>query len=300
MAWTKIWSELGNGKQDQTTLTYNPKRREATCTVMQTWCGETDDKTTESITLIGATDGTNTVPTVGGVYTIAGVTYYVCTQAIPKRTGPLTFEAQITFAWTYTPTPGTDKYNVSLSFSGQKFTQDAYQDKDGNPVENSAGQSFSPTVKETFYDEIIDVSYNVASDQSATFNDLRGKVNSGSVSFTIRASSRTFDTRCLLLDSASQTDTANPLSDGTITYAVKLRFINRSDSLEDMILDQGYYSLDGSGKLVAITDKYQKPVSAPVKLDGSGGVLSSDADPVFLTFKIEGEADLSSAFTGLA
>lgn len=263
-----------------------------------------------------ASVGGVTIPLVGADYTVEGQTDYTCKQTYPRRTSesPYVIEVQVTYErkFIYQP-PDTSKWNIKISISGSEVTQTAYQgtlvNSDGSPnsdslgagqddLVNSAGQAFDPSVEKTYYDEQITVSYN--STTPPDFSSLRGCTNSSSVSFTISGVSRTFATNQLLLKEYSLSTTATLNDMSTAVWSVSATLIGRTDTFTRHILDQGYYTLDDSGDLVAIKDKYGENLASPARLDGTGNKLGDDAAPVYINFNIEDQADLNPVFDGLS
>jgi hypothetical protein len=266
-----------------------------TSQLIETWIVATDETSrSDPVDALGASvSGGKTLPALGDF-----IGDFQVVRVLPKRNGPYSFTVQVESKWKYTPPPPASKFSVSIDFSGQKFTQDAAQDMNEKPVVNSTGDSFNPTVPETFYDERIEVSYQTTADQSATFKTVRGKVNTSAISFAIQGVSRSFAVREMLCEDVKQSDSL-PLGDGTPVFKVTASFTGRADTYITNVLDQGFYSLD-SGDRAPIKDNAGSPVVTPAMLDGSGNVLAPGADPVFITFKIEKEADFTSIFTGLA
>jgi len=299
--WTMV--DIDGLQEDQVQLTYNADGS-IDAQLIQTWVAVTDyatsgDKSLPTLALTAAVAGGNAVPQITEYLLLGGSsTLYQVTRAMPKRTGPGSFSIQIEAHWKYTPPPPTTKFNVDIDFSGQSFTQDAYQDKSGDAIVNSAWQSFDPTIPEEFYDERIEISYNVTSDQSASFAAVRGCVNNASLSFNIQGVSRTFPERGLKCEDVKQSASL-PLGDGTKVFKVTGSFISRADTYITNVADQGLYQLS-SGALVPCTDGKGKAATTPMLLNGSGVQLAAETAAVFITFKMETEADFSTVFTGLA
>lgn len=301
MAWTKV--EYDTRRQDQTSTTYNPDDQSVQQQTIQTYIAVNDDQTTEPIQAETASAGGNTIPVVGNVYTIGGQAGFLLVRRMPKRTSesPFVFEIQCEFQrkWKQQPAGTPAKWATDISVTGQKFTQDAYQDKDAHPVVNTAGQAYDPSVPRTRYDEVISISYNTLSEDSAALAALRGKVNSGACSFNIKGINRSFTARQLLLDDA-QISTSYVAADNTTPiYKVSLVFIARADTFADHILDQGFYQLVGGVRVPIYAADGVTQLSAPAQLDAAGAVLAPGATPHYSTFKIEDEVSFTSAFSGL-
>jgi hypothetical protein len=302
MAWVSVsWDQ---GRQDQTQTTYSPDDGSTVQQTIVTYIAVSDSQLTTCIEAESASAKGVTVPVVGALYTIGGQYGFLCVRRLPKRTtqSPFAFEIQCEFQRKFKQQPQDtpQKWATDINISGVKFTQTTYVDKDGKPVQNSAGQAYDPGAERTFYDEAISISYNTLKEESAALALLRGKVNSGNCSFNVKGCQRSFTARQLLLDDAT-ISTSYVASDSTSpVYKVAMNFVARQDTFINHILDQGYFSLDaGTGKLVACKDLYGDHLSAPIRLDGSGNVLAPGANPVYKDYKIEGEVDFTSAFAGL-
>lgn len=299
-----VWKtvDLDASKEDQVQDTLDETTGAVTSQLIQTWLAITDGTSrADPVSARSAQQATGSMvvmPAVGSyLSTTAGL--YQVTRVLPKRTGPYSFEAQVEAHWKYTPPLPANKSNITISFSGQKFIEDAHNDSTGTAVVNSAGQYFDPSVPITRYDERISISYITASDQSAAFAGVRGCVNNNSLSFSIKGVSRTFPNRGLLCEDVKQSSTFQ-ISTGALAFNVTADFLSRSDTYTTRVADRGMYQLS-SGTLVPILDASGKAVSTPVNLNGSGGVQSPQTNtPNFLTFKMEPEADFTSIFSGLS
>jgi hypothetical protein len=270
-----------------------------TVTVTQTWSATTDQTWRgDPVSAMTASDGTNTVPALGSYLEYDG-TLFLVNSSQPTRIGPYTYAVQIQGLWQYTPSQSNTKWNVNVTFAGQDYQQNAVFDNDNNAIVNSANQPFDPALTVTYVDETISISYQTTLEQSASFNGVRGKVNSGSVTLNLPGISRSFDTRTVKCVDAEQSGSI-PLNDGTATYTVTINLLVRTDGFTENVLDAGYYTTDDNDELVQIKDKNGDLLSAPALLDGDGDELAPGAQPVFLTFNIEQEADFTAFFGGLS
>lgn len=307
--WIKVTKD--SAKQDQVQSTLNTTDHSVTQQVIQTWIAISDSTPVAGVypaqvTPIEAevaTVGGLAIPLIGGAYTIGGQAGFICIRRMPKRHAgnPYLFEIEVEYTRKFITKPtSATKWNTSVSFGGEKFQQDAYKDKDNKAIQNSAGQYLSPTLKKTFYDERIDVTFNGTSAASAAVAPLRGMVNSSSVTFTINGESRTFPTRSLLLEEATMSSSVASDDGSTPVWTIKLSLINRTDTFVSHVLDQGFMQLDSGTKLVNIKDKWGENISQPARLDSSGQAITDPtAASHYIDFKIEGEADLSPLFAGL-
>lgn len=65
------------------------------------------------------------------------------------------------------------------------------------------------------------------------------------------------------------------------------------DGWELELLDQGLYNTSVNNERRKTLDADRQPITKPVPLDGQGGVLSVEDDPVFLTFNVRKRKDFS-------
>jgi len=322
--WTKVQYDSGRQDQVTTTATQDDQGNISSVTqqVIRTWL-VVDDGASGQPSLLSAQTASangNTVPQAGenGVV-IDGQGGFFCSQTIPKRTtqSPFVFEVQVQFTRKYQPSQ-QGKYNITISISGQEFTQTAYQAKaspaaDGTTfsgsvgalvdIVNSAKQSFDPSLTKTYFDEVISISYNTTDADSGQFASLRGCVNSDSVSFDIKGQSRDFQPKQLLVKEISQSTTITTGDDNsTPVWKVSIQLVARQDKYTRSVLDAGYYEKDpnDSTKIIGIMDKYHQPISAPGRLDGHGHSAGPTANPVYLGFDVEDQADISGIFEGLS
>jgi hypothetical protein len=312
MAWTRVWQDIESNDQTQSTFDYKALTLDQNCT--QVWCAQSD---TVAVTTVEATVAAG-IPTFGAYYTIGGNFGWLVQQVLAKRnsTAPKLFDVQVTLNRKISFKPDEkDKWACTISIDGQEYSQDAYQDKDAHPVTNSAGEKFDPTLKRVYNDEVISVKYKTLSPPD--LSNYRGYVNGSSVSFTIQGYSKSFAARQLKLKNGrTNTTYVDGTSGNNAVWDVDLVFEARKDKFIDQVIDEGYYqrtvataspNLCGgggggapAGKLVEITDEFQRHLSSPALLDGHGQQLSTGAGAVYLCFPMEPEADFSSLFSGLS
>ena len=309
-----VWLEVtkDTSKQDQSQTTYNPSDGSTQQQVIGTWIAISDYKAVAGVypaqvTALeaeAASDGVNSIPVVGLLYAIGGQKGFMCIRRMPKRhsSNPYVFEVQVEFVRKFILQPkNAAKWNTTVSFGGEKFQQDTYKDKDDKAIQNSAGQYFNPTVKRTFYDEKIEVSFNGNAATSASVALLRGCVNSAACTFTINGETRTFPIRSLLLEEAVMSSSHTSDDGATRVWDIKLSLIARKDTFTTKILDQGFMQLAGTPPVpVKIKDKNKQDITTPMRLDSSGHVITDvTVASHFIEAKIEKEADLSPLFSGL-
>jgi hypothetical protein len=157
------------------------------------------------------------------------------------------------------------------------------------PITNSAGDVFVPAPTRSRNLRVISISRLQPSydpdDEMLTWDSLIGTV----CSEDMLVDGVIYPARSLFMDDI----TWRRFYVGFQSYwiwDVSYRIIVDRDRLHKAILlDQGYYTLDGTDR-VPITDITGALVASPVLLDGSGDLLSSGASPVFREFEINPRA----------
>lgn len=216
----------------------------------------------------------------------------ICTAKSVERIDKTGLLWRVEVSWTSdTQAEAEEVWNVEMSVTGTEFQQQAYQDKDGNPIVNSAGQPFEPGLTESFYDEEITVSFNSYSVNASGIEAARGKVNDQQITLTVNGVARTYEARHLkCVQAGYQTVYSGGNSYWRITYV----FRSRVDGYTETVLDQGFAELV-AGELVTIKDANGEPLNAQSMLDGAGAV-STDG-PHWLSFAIDEEASLATLLT---
>jgi hypothetical protein len=318
MAWTV---ELDIARNDQVTSKLNDDGSvEQTC--IQVYTAVSDDMEVTPVDAMYASG----IPVLGAYYSISGTDYWLCNNLMPQRDqkSPFLFYVQAQFYRKIALQPESkDKWNAEISFSGEKYSQDAWVDIFNSPIVNSAGDGFDPSVKETFYDEVMTLQY-----QTTTPPDLRsyrGYCNTSSLSFDVANVSRTYAARTLML-SDGEISTTITLGDSntspTPVWTVKLVFLNRQDTFVECVLDRGFHQLSspqaspnvcvggnqqnanmGTVQTVGFTfsrarDTNGSETATQMNLNGSGQLADSGDDPTFLCFYVVPQTDLSSLFSG--
>jgi hypothetical protein len=153
------------------------------------------------------------------------------------------------------------------------------------PIVNSAGDWFQPAPTFTSSKVVISVDVNVSKSDLdlADVLDLKNSVNDYPV--TIRG--LTFDTYDLLLRDVRVNEEFHPqhAENSGYYYGVHIEIlVDLTEQHKLYLLDQGFYSLNGTARTPILIEG--EPTADPKPLDGDGGVLASDADPVFLEFRV--------------
>lgn len=194
--------------------------------------------------------------------------------------------------------PAIQTYGFSVS------SEPVYKDANGNPITNSAGERYDPTVQIDVYDPIITHTQNLATFDGGLASYLVGGVNLdawyGNAPRTLRINNI----------SATQ-EVWNGVSPALKYWKVTLEVQIRFDTWDVNILDQGYTERvrrgsSGDYYFKLILDKDGKPKNSPTLLDGSGRELRptvydnetgikiiNGSDPVFRKTRIHREVAFS-------
>lgn len=168
------------------------------------------------------------------------------------------------------------------------------KDINGKAVDNSANDPFDPPVLEEEHDDLLSVTVNIAdgSFNMATTMAYKDTYNDAAITICKYAIPQYAG---LMRDIQCQPLSRNGTNYWAVTYEIQ---VTRRDGLWQKleVLDQGYQYLDaadGNKKKDIENDQGQR-VSRPQKLDGSGGILASGADPKFEEFETKSSADWSA------
>lgn len=167
---------------------------------------------------------------------------------------------------------------------GAQFEEIADQDRDGNPIVNSAGDPFDPPLTKDDSRPVVRVVRNEPTFSLALAYQYRDKVNGqawlGAEPRTVKAAPvkfrRLFHPTCGFYFQVAYEFAFNPK--GWTRRPLDAGLRQKVDGAFEPIKDKG------------------EPVSAPVPLDGAGQALAADAEPQYLEFEVYEEIDFSSAF----
>lgn len=244
---------------------------------------------------------------------LTGEMYCTSVNAQRNLESPTLFDCQVN--WKTVPT-NKGKWNVRIQVRGVERTEDAHDDNQGNPVCNSAGDPFDPTLKKTYYDEEIAVQYNTLEVDGDQIASLRGKISSGEIDMHIPGYNytRSFPAKTLKLAKA---DYECQYGNGPLFFSVSIVLHYKSQTDDNgqevgwtsLVVDRGFHVLkpdpDNPGKLkrVPVNDREGNPRTMPAFLDGDGNELDTTTNPppncVRLNFEIPEEADLSAFLSGI-
>jgi len=195
------------------------------------------------------------------------------------------------------PAGSNVKWNVQVKSRGVAYERSVYEDLNGNPIVNSAGGQFDTQPKIIQYDEAFSVSFNTNYGNIVNaIRAKRGRVNSDTVTMTIKGVTHTFAAGTLKLVDADYEIDYDYTTDSANVWAVNLELHYRADEWVDVqVADHGFY--DSNGAPFKDADGNNK-IEATL-LDGSGGALSSGALSVPREFTVLARVEFSSLFTGV-
>lgn len=215
--------------------------------------------------------------------------YCIGKNAVRVTDSGTIFELTVTYQSPpqFTGLPQGAKMNFQLDVDGVEVVQDAYQDAFGNPIVNSAGRFFDPTLQATFYDEKISIIFDSSTVDTSNIDACRGLVNGAACTLSVAALnwSRTFQPRQLKLRNARYTSSIQgPLTvaSGTppvfrisydLLYRKRVDPNGNASGFTEFVLDRGYEYYDKSGNLTVDKDQYGNRTGTQVLLNGSGQIL---------------------------
>lgn len=156
------------------------------------------------------------------------------------------------------------------------------QDRNGDPIANSAGERFPEEMRDVVTDLTITIARNEAGFSPLAAASYFNKINSATT--TIYGESFPAET-VRIQKITGQSQVFGDIRFFRVTYYLEVRL----DGWRRNVLDNGYLKLD-SGNQVVIKDSKGNPLSAPSLLDGNGAVSTT---PVFLAFDIKQTVDFS-------
>ena len=200
------------------------------------------------------------------------------------RTGPLRCQVTVDYTSDVKPLSADPEYSWDFVVSQEPVDRDNAD----NPIQNSAGEPFDPPVTREVYDLVLRYRDNISAFDPIIAESYIGAINSDAVLGYAAGS-----VKCTKYTGSEARAAVNASYLPTGKYYVRnLEFVFRSDSWQRQILDEGFRiatGTDGDGNTTykIMQDEDGKPLSLPVKLDGSGDKLAAAASPVFNTFDLE-------------
>jgi len=201
---------------------------------------------------------------------------------------------QVDCTWSRIPGAKTDP---TYQVNGIRIEEPAYYDIENKPILNSAGQIFDPPLVKTYYDQEILVSFTMQKIDAPLLESFRGKVNENSV--TLKGIEMTYPARSLMVAEIQYSNTwqANYGQAGVTndSWRIDVRFQARRDKFITKVLNQGWNTKNPTtDELTTIVDRHGERLQQQSMLDTNGQKLEDGADPVFLDFKLEPEADFTN------
>jgi hypothetical protein len=166
-----------------------------------------------------------------------------------------------------------------------QYTIPAIEDKDGNPIQNSAHERFDPPAER----QVSHLAFTAARAVLDPGSRLEVVDTVNSTPWWGAAARRW---RCNHVEAELQYERID--DDTTIAYWwTVLTFERHRKNWDLSILDQGFSEVV-QGERIKIRDDHDDPVSEAVNLDGAGRVLPADAPAVFLSFRVYDELDFNA------
>jgi hypothetical protein len=149
-------------------------------------------------------------------------------------------------------------------FTSTNTPQIVYEDVDGNPVVNSAGDYFDPPIERDFPRWTLTVVRNEASPTMATIGPYANRIN--------EAAWNGFPPKTVKLSPIQLPAPEFSQFTGNLYYPIEYVFEINFDGWTKNVLNQGYRELSSTGKLIPILVG-GTPASSPVMLDRNGHAL---------------------------
>lgn len=249
-----------------------------------------------------ADDGSTSIPNYGSLH--PQTSYARVARVEPKETNSrLIWNVEVAYDEDRDRTSSPTSEPADLRFGVRTERVVIWQDKDGNPIVNSAGQWFDPPIVKDVHYLTLAVVRNVTSYDPELAQDYMDTVNSDTV---VIAGLTLSEGQARLDEWTASSEEARGIS----YYREQIRLSFDAD-WDDNILDLGTKAINADGQLSTIYEKqtasgvvYElassgggsggRPVQEPVKLDGSGNIYTAgltSAAGVFLTFESYPERD---------
>jgi hypothetical protein len=179
----------------------------------------------------------------------------------------------------------------AVNWGFRSSTEPVYEDRDGNPIANSAGDAFDPTITEEVFNLEVTITRNEETydaDQAAEY------INTINDAQTIIAGHTAAKWEARLSEYSAQKAEKNGQEYWVVTYRVEFN----EDTFIREVLDQGLREKDGS-TMKKITESVKgvsgkTTITEPVKLDGSGAELAVGAAAHYQSFRTLEEKDFDT------
>lgn len=253
----------------------------------QVWLVEMDTRSGPgaAIAAVDPNDSSLAIPALGSLYS-AGDLSLVCQSRTAKElpdSGGYAFDVDVEFS-----TEGDDPEEeedpverpAQIQWGFVSFTETAYEDAAGDPILNSAGDPFDPSIERTYNDPAVTITYNADDFDPSVAIAYQDAVNSDQ--FTVAG--KTIEAGLAKMHSIQATRLYEA---GSTFWQIDIVIYFRKDGWVRKVLDQGFQELtNGERPPRPIKDSEGNPLMMPAKLDGSGAALAEGADPVYLDFTL--------------
>lgn len=255
-------------------------------TVFEVTCAASDSIPT----ILTASEGGVSIPTIGTAY--GDDAYATCTKVGDARQlgdGFTQWEVPVTYERpsgdVLAEDPLDDKVRVSW---GVRLVEEVVTwDKDGNPIDNSAGEPFDPPLMEEVAILTVRIVRNEATYGAADAFSYANAVNSSACTIAgLQVGAR--KARCLGIPGDNATRNGIDYWQKTYEFEFKMATWDRRP------LDLGMYYLS-AGEPLTFKDDEGAPMQVPQLLDGAG---AAGATPVFLTFRTKAEKSFGALGLG--
>lgn len=186
---------------------------------------------------------------------------------------------------------GQTKWGVDVSCTYIVREETANQDRDKNPIVNSAGEPFEEKLTVPKWDLQVEVSYLTDVPDWAAIDACFQCVNSEDIAMHVGPTVRIFASNTLKFEGLRYSYVYGPASDNLLRMNLILIHRPSDDGWTTYLDDMGYNILgegsDGSANaLVPIVDGNNEPVRMPRYLDGTGQELGTGLAVVRLPFNM--------------
>lgn len=192
-------------------------------------------------------------------------------------------------------TPENDE--VKISFTSELFQEEAWQDKDGNGVFNSAGDPYNPPLMRDDHRVVARIVKNVTSVPDYVL-DFPNVVNS--VPFTIKGLLVGARRAKISNVAVSEDQRRNGVKFNTVTIDIQIK--RRGKTWDREVLDAGFRRLDPSDstRRIPCLNDDETEVTEPALLDGAGAQIDDPGptDAVFNEHRIYTEDNYVGTIPG--
>lgn len=178
----------------------------------------------------------------------------------------------------------TNSQNIRVRITGveQSILTQRARDEDETPIRNAAGDMYPDPVEVDLYDTAIDVEYETASIDNATWDAAQGKINDAEVTLNLPQGpltySRTFPKHTLKLKTADREVIFSKSDPTAAKWRNRVLLLYREDTWNKRLPEKGYRWLVGTDD----GEKFTAYQDHPEYLDENGFKLEA-GQPLALT-----------------